>query len=171
MEQLLTTVNDWLKHAEGKHAVLLGLNAGVAGVVVNLVDFSCLSLSLVTLYEGWLVSLLIASVVISISSFLPVLAAPDVAHKVAPDKSAMNPMFFGDAASMQPTELAVMLKASEEPSTNDIWTAEQIVNNSRIALRKYRLFETAVWVSFLGVLPPIALVFAGIRSILKRKRS
>jgi hypothetical protein len=171
MDQLLATVNDWLKHAEGKHAVLLGLNAGVVGVVINLVDFSCLSLSLVTLYEGWLVSLLIASMVISISSFLPILVAPKAAHQVAPDKGSINPMFFRDAASMQPIELAAMLKASEEPSNNDIWTAEQIVNNSRIALRKYQLFEKAVWVSFFGVLPPIALVFTGIRLVSRGKRS
>lgn len=170
MEFLLTTVNDWLKHAEGKHAVLIGLNAGIVGLIVNLLDFSEWSFSMITIYILWVITLMIASIIVSVTSYLPILNSSGLnnKNKTIEDKEP-NPLFFVDVAVMEPKDL-VQLFTDEDKLKGDIWIAEQIVINSRIAIRKYRLFENAVWLSFYAAFPPVALINGLIRCFFRMRR-
>jgi len=170
MEFLLTTVNDWLKHAEGKHAVLIGLNVGIIGLVVNLLEFNEWSLSIITIYILWAITLMIASIIYSVTSYLPILNSSyfDKIDKTIMDKE-LNPMFFMDITALEPKDL-VRLLSKEDKYEKDLWIAEQIVTNSRITISKYRLFEKAVWLSFYALFPPIALLAAIIRFFLKRRK-
>lgn len=169
MEFLITTVNDWLKYAEGKHAVLIGLNVGIIGLVVNLLNFDEWSWSIIAIYILWAITLMIVSIIHSVTSYLPILN-PSRFNKI--DKTIvgkeLNPMFFVDVAVMEPKDL-VQLLSKEDKFEKDFWIAEQIITNSRITIRKYRLFEKAVWLSFYALFPPIALLVAIIRFFLKRR--
>ena len=47
---------------------------------------------------------------------------------------------------------------ADSSSDLDRQYAQQIVVNSRIAGAKYRMFAAAVWLDFLGIIPPLAIL-------------
>jgi hypothetical protein len=170
MEYLLTNVNDWLKHAEGKHAVLIGLNSAIIGLVMNQLNINEWVWSIYTIYPLWMITLMFTSIICSIISYLPILNPKYFKiSKKNTMRKRLNPMFFKDAAEMEPKDLIQLIVNEADRNENEFWIAEQIIANSRITTRKYSLFIMAVWLSFFALFPPIALLIGIVQTILKRR--
>lgn len=170
LEFLLETVNGWIKHAEGKHAVIIGLNAGIISLLLNILDFDNWAWTIITIYIMWIILLLIVSIIFSSISYLSILDS-SFFNKSTKNINIykLNPFYFKDIALMKPIELIQFFK-TDPPLNEEICISEQIIVNSKIAFRKYQLFNKAIWIAFYGVFPPIALIVSIIRFILKRSK-
>ncbi len=170
LEFLFETVNGWIKHAEGKHAVIIGLNAGIISLLLNFLDFDNWAWTIITIYIMWIILSLLVSIIFSSISYLSIL---DSSFFNKSDKNIninkSNPFYFKDITLMKPIELIQFFK-TDPPLNEEICIAEQIIVNSKIAFRKYQLFNKAIWIAFYGVFPPIALIVSIIRFILKRSK-
>lgn len=167
MRYLLDDVNDWLKFAEGKHAILIGFNGGLIGLVTAQWEFSCWEWSTLNIYYVWAIILLAGAVCCSILSFLPQLTPSSDKDIIKKNLEArQNPLFFGDVAEMTSDELLMFFNEESEYKNKNVWIAQQAINNSQIAVTKFKLFRVALWLSFFAILPPVALVVVILRKIL-----
>lgn len=170
MEYLLTTVHDLLKYAEGKHAVLMGFNMAVVGFVISHLSIESWSWTIRTFYFIWIIGFIFISIICSFLSYLPILDANTLTEKETLQKTnERNPFFFVDAAKMESNEFIKTLKDGGKEK-KELWVANQIIVNSQIAVRKYRLFERAAWIAFYGLLPPIAFCMWMVRHLKKRRK-
>ncbi len=156
----LGLVNEWLRFAETKNAALLAVDAGAV-----------LALTKVGKGPNWntpegiwiftTISLLLVSCVIAMISFLP-----DVVPKWNSPKGNRCPgedanlLFYGDLAyhdRLSLLEAIAEQEGSSVPNNSAVLEdyAEQIITNSRIALRKYKFFRWAMWIAVSGVVIPI----------------
>lgn len=153
---IFDNVNEWLKFAESKNAVIIGLNGAAIFSLIS--TFSCM-FSL----KGWLstsgilvVLLLLLSTTVSLLSFIPnlkMMRLPSINSNNAP----VNIIYFGSIAILEHDEfimkVAGLMKVSmDSVSDLDRQYAKQIVNNSRIALLKYRFFTLAVWLDIIAII-------------------
>lgn len=161
LRDTLESVNDWLKFAEAKNAVVVaasgfGLWASLRIALSN--ETGCYA----TTYFAILSIFLVGGFVTALLSFLPILNYRWVIP--APAKLANgNLLYFGYLATLSKNQvLEAYLKATEskEVDVKEIhgMYAEQVIVNSRIALAKYAMFEFAIKVLLLGVLTPVIAV-------------
>ena len=162
MLALLAIVNDWLKYAETKNSLVVGLaSAGLLGSLTALPEDIAGST-----HYGIAISLLVAgeaalaaSVSISLISFLPKTdLAAWVAGRVGQTASDDNLYYFGHLAKYAPEQLAEKFgrryatgERRDRPSEGAVDIAEQIVSNARITLWKLRLFVPALVAFVVGV--------------------
>lgn len=169
IQYLQDNVNDWLRHAEAKHAVLIGVAAAGVTVVTTNISLFATPVTLLSAASIWVTALLSAAVALSLFSFLPQLSRP---RRPAASVGTVttNPLFFGHLASMTPEYIASLYSGAEGPDDMLLWRADQIITNSRIAVRKYQLFTAAVWCCLFAAFPPVALVAAVTRRIVMLRR-
>jgi hypothetical protein len=165
--QLLSMVNDWLKYAEAKNSLVVGLAS--AGLVTSLATLPKLiegserhSLSLLLLIAGEIA--LVTSLISSLASFMPRtdLARWVLDHEGKPD-GGDNLFYYGHLAKYKPEQLAATLTRRYQPrsarsrvdeqdlSESVVELAEQVVTNARITLWKLRLFVPALITFVCGV--------------------
>lgn len=162
LKYIFSLVNDWLKFAEAKNAVIIGFaGAATFGVVSNYDKFS-------VELKIWLpifFLLIIASFLNSLLSFMPVLNK----HKTQTQKkketdNKSNFLFFGDLKNFKnESELLKTLyisKAKQVPIIFSEWElnfANQIITNSKIAFLKYTYFKRSCLLAILAILIPVIL--------------
>lgn len=155
---IFQNVNDWLKFAEAKNAVLLVFSSSGVTAIVTLVTANPKLSSLST------ISLLIATFLLCISSlicalsFLPktdinrFLWVIDNSSKKLTSQGRDNLYYFGDLQKYNPTELLDAfnkfylknrLKTPYDKEWNDL--AAQIIINSKITITKLRLFAFSLY--------------------------
>jgi len=166
--EILMNVNGWLKHAETKHAVLVGLTAAGATTLCSNLN-SIFSLGMVAkIWSVVSLMLIVAAVITSLISFIPALRSPKP-FSSAKNGTTPNPYFFSHIANMSISELnSLLLPMNSTPLPADEWIADQIIANSRIAMRKYAMFRISVWLVLFAVAAPVAVVF-GIFRLTRRK--
>ena len=160
---LLTMVNDWLKYAETKNSLVVGLaSAGIVGSIATLPnamkDSVRFDAALLVMACGE--AALIASAALSLVSFLPKTELGDwVSRRQGQPTPNDNFYYYGHLAKYPPEHLARTLMRrwghrdrDTPPSEAAIDIAEQIVSNSRITLWKLRLFVPALLAFVVGVL-------------------
>jgi hypothetical protein len=161
LKDTLALVNDWLKFAEAKNAVIVAA-AGVAlWALVRLIvlnETNCYF----RIYSIVFALFFLGGFIVSLLSFLPVLnyrwivpASNSVANK--------NLLYFGYLSTLSKNQLLNAYRhatQSKEANVIDIhgMYAEQIIINSRIALVKYAMFEYAIKILLCGVLTPLIAV-------------
>lgn len=174
LRRLLNDVNEWLRFAESKNAVIIGLNGAAIFGLVSTFPHMFGGPGLVSRLGTWLVVMLALSTIASLLSFLPRLELTRT-RKSSRTGTPVNLLYFGTIATLEPDDLISGLSAIEGLHTESLsslhWQyAEQIVNNSRIALTKYRFFTLAVWIDLFGIAPPVAVI-ALLVAILRRGRN
>jgi hypothetical protein len=158
LEEIHSKVNDWLKFAEAKNAGLLALTAGMAYAFLthseklNTVNCFC------WLYFWSFAIFLALALILLLVSLLP-------QTKIFwswPEKSSLsncNLWFYGDLAHVKDMDLVKALYPAAEDNKvlyrhmRDI--ANQIITNSRIALRKYKYFNYALFCLLSAILTPL----------------
>lgn len=159
LDKTLGRVIDWLKFAEAKNGALVAVGCAVLFGAFRVVS----SLEIVSNYlEIYIVlySLLIAaSVVISLMSFIPRLEPP-FWIRIGKKSNNDNPLFFGHACKYSKVSYLEIFDDYYGPSVEvaqkmETAICDQIVNNSKIAFIKYRMFNSAVFLFLAGILTPI----------------
>ena len=154
----LDQVNDWLRFAETKNATLIVVDAGAVLAITRVAEEICWNTP-----EGiWvftMVLFLLLSCILAMISFLPDVIPKGKSPTGSPREDA-NLLFFGDLAHYDRLSLLQAIAKQEDSSIPDNSAvledyAEQIITNSRIALRKYKFFRWAMWLTVAGVVTPI----------------
>jgi hypothetical protein len=158
-------VNGWLRFAEAKNAALLTLNAaaifGLNKMYVDhqaeAPDWLCWVLAATTVQ-------LILSLLFCLVSFFARTKVPQFLVARASNSADLNLMFYGHIAQMTASDyveaLGQSIGADSSATKHQRDVAGQIVINSKITLKKYSLFNIALWLTLSAIITPIgALLF------------
>ncbi|QEA39335.1 hypothetical protein FGL86_09770 [Pistricoccus aurantiacus] len=157
----MESVNDWLKFAEAKNAVVVAASGFALWASVRLIlsnETGCYA----SAYFAILSVFLLGGFVTALLSFLPILNYRWIVP--APSRLANgNLLYFGYLATLSKKQvLEAYIKATESKESDvkeiDGMYAEQIIINSRIAFAKYGMFEFAIKVLLFGILTPVIAV-------------
>lgn len=148
--EIFKNVNDWLKYAEAKNAMLVAFNGAAIFGLVQIHDTDLIKNSEVLSYSLiGAIGLLTVSLIIALISFSPQLRfKPETGTAMQREKN----LIFFEYLRKIPTR-----KIGEEITGEDFSKlsllnqdlAEQIKQNSIIASSKYSHFKVAVWITSL----------------------
>ncbi len=160
--RVLNIVNDWLKFAEAKNAMIIAFNSASIYGITQLFNLNYIKNSeQITNYLIFVILLLVFSTISSLISFAPRVKIIKGGWYAPGD--VPNVLFFEylktktneDLIKEITGELNVNLYATLE---KDI--AEQIKQNSIIASRKYSYFTIAIWLTIAAYITfPLAGIF------------
>ncbi len=155
LNDLFSNTNDWLKFAEAKCATLLAGNIAVIfGIAQAAKDYPLNNFLQLFLLAA--IAQLAASSIFLLVSLIPSLEIRAFLPK--PQKSE-NLIYFSSIAGYTPYEYIKAIKKatlnSEKINDYEIMLAEQIINNAKIAARKYYLFKISIWLSTSAFATPI----------------
>jgi len=158
LKYILTQVNDWLKFAEAKNAALLAVNSALIFGTISILNEKCFFPIWLLIYLYIALVVVIIATAICLISFIPNTKIPLISSKMNLLKGG-NPIYYGDIAEHNVDSYLESLYQStglEFKGIKDIEKkyAEQIICNSRIAVKKFRLFSTALWLTVSCVLTP-----------------
>lgn len=146
--EIFKNVNDWLKHAEAKNAMLVAFDgAAIFGLAqLHSADFikesEVLSYSLIGA-----IGFLTVSLIIALISFSPKLSfKPETGAAMQKDK---NLVYFEYLKTLPTKNIAEEILGKEISVIDDldIDLAKQIRENAKIASSKYSHFKVAVWIT------------------------
>lgn len=151
---VLTNVNEWVKHAEAKLGVILAflgvLAAGLISLVIEVGRGSVIMMALEGASGG---ALLLAIGCASLGLL------PQFDHEA--DEARLNPLFYGDVRqyfATKPDDYTARLSAAlSDPETITAHLARQIVANSGVAVRKYTWANRAVILGLVSLLGTVAV--------------
>jgi hypothetical protein len=157
----LTMVNEWLRYAEAKNAILIAANGAL---IFGLTQLDVNDGSWATTVRTASAALLAVSLLIAVFSLTPWLSRAGLFPTRA-GSSDDNLLFFGDAAHHDADTYLHYLSASRTAFVSGDkvthWLAEQIVINARIASRKFKLFNWALYAAAPGIAGIGSVVAAG----------
>lgn len=162
LRSILSDVNDWLKFAEGKNAAFLAANGVVVFGLLGLANGKTFVCKAAQYYFAIAVAFVVLSALVCLLSFLPQVKIPWLLPSRT-SKEADNLSFYGDIAGYDPPSYVQALYHQAGEDTENISDfeedlAEQAIVNSRIALRKYHLFNLAVWLDVIALLTPLLAI-------------
>ncbi|MDM8522214.1 DUF5706 domain-containing protein [Desulfococcaceae bacterium HSG8] len=164
LKNIFSNVNDWLKFAEAKNGVLTGFNGGAIFTVLSGFLFNkempIMTNVYVKAYFTCFAACASLALVIALMSFLAKVKIPWLSEgEIRPSD---NLLFFADIhkydekAYLDALSEAVLNEEREEPYTRtEKFYANQIIVNSGIAMRKYVLFNAALWCTVAAVITPV----------------
>lgn len=171
---IFQNVNDWLKFAEAKNAVLLAFSG--AGVTATITLLATAQNLLKSLLIGLLIttSLLCICALICSLSFLPksnldrLLRSKSRTSGNSSRKQTDNFYYFGDLRKYCSTQLLDALNElyfqnNFNPPYNKEWEdlATQITINAEITFLKLKLFTYALWILIVAILAvPVSMLFS-----------
>jgi hypothetical protein len=155
LQEIFKNVNEWLKFSEAKNIFLLTFNTATFYFFLKYIYDTILSKNFTISYISILLLisslLILINIIILLLSFLPV---TKIEKEIFKNKERIqlkdNLIFYGDIIKYNSTEYLNKIYDShkqEKPliypkNENDL--SEQIITNSKIAMRKYILFTTVV---------------------------
>lgn len=160
--KVFSNVNDWLKFAEAKNAMLIAFNGASTFGIIKLFDIKTIKDSqLLSVYVAFVICCLIFSTINCLISFVPRVKIIDGDFYNA--GKIPNILFFEYLKGKSNIEIIREITGKAEVQTysrleKDI--AEQIKQNSIIASRKYAHFTVSVWITVSAYASlPLALIF------------
>lgn len=160
IENTYSRVTDWLKYAEAKNAILVAFDSTVSLAIIGLMVEKKEIIFIPNWYLQISLFFFIGGAAIALVSFLPQLIQfkpRDCMHR-----SCMNPLYFYDIAKMDEEEYTKLICERYETegriSQYDKDLINQIVNNSKIAVVKFRTFSIALWLNISVFLTPVILI-------------
>jgi hypothetical protein len=160
LEDIFVKVNEWLRFAEAKNAVLVALIGSVFFAFLDNPIINGFKDNLVgKLYYYNVLLFLLLGFATSLMSFLP---QTRLFHSWAVENTPKEPnvFFFGHLSSMTSRALIQMIYSESSKLDNELQyirlcVAEQIITNSRIANRKYSYFRLSLWFVMTAMFTPI----------------
>lgn len=172
LKDIFKNVNDWLKYAEAKNAMLLGFNGALLfGVFRVFAGDSKLKqiLLFVGPYYNYVFPVLIGiSIILLLISFIPETKMVKLSVDVKP--KTINLLFYTHLKTLTPDELLSEIGFFPPCSAKQIERnyAEQIIINAGIAAKKYDTFKLAGWITISGLMLIFPVVFPLINYFIKR---
>jgi len=155
--KIFANVNDWLKFAEAKNAMILAFNAASIYGITKTMDLDCIKESKPLMgYLFVVIIILVFSCICSLVSFAPRVKILNGGLFGPSDFS--NVLFFEYLKTKSNIEIIKEVTGIVDESTfskidKDI--AEQIKQNSIIASRKYSYFTISVWLTISAYVTPL----------------
>jgi hypothetical protein len=162
LKEIFKNVNDWLKFAETKNAMLLAFNSALLVGVFNVFsDDESLNNLLIFVgpyYHYIFPILIIISMILLLLSFLPQTKMINLSSASKPEK--INILFYGHLESLSANELLKELGAEDTESTPDIERAyaQQIIINAGMTARKFDTFKFAGWITISALLLVVPVI-------------
>lgn len=158
---IFENVNGWLKFAEQENGALFAANLALAFGYVNIpTGFVCFSAGVGIVFQVAAIGFILSAAV-CLTSFLPKLKAdlPAYSWNTSPND---NLVFFGDISKYslgEYTKRMTEIFKRESSSWGDAehYYLHEILVNSQIAMRKYRFFRVAAWMTIGALLVPLVL--------------
>lgn len=158
LQDLFADVREWLKYAEAKNAAMVAFSSVFGGVVVSFADTT----------TGWAVFYVwsaalgsVLSAVLALFSFSAVLDGSLVRRWTQSPAGEVSAIYFAsiDTMTLDEFQSAVSkLLQIDSPTALDLELMSQIHIVSRLASRKFRVFNLALWCGICAVCTPLALV-------------
>ncbi len=143
-------VNEWLKFAEAKNAVLVAFNGAALFAIIDLFTQDAFkSFPLVIFFLYIFLVCVLSGLIIAIISFFPTMKP----KTSTPD----NFLFYGSISKHSPETYLSGLYTENDPKASDNFHrlcldyAHQIITNSQISIRKYKFFRYALFITIIGV--------------------
>lgn len=161
LRKTLEAVNDWLKFAEAKNAILVATSGFALWSSIRLIIWNEIGFY-AGIYFAILSICLVGGFVTSLLSFLPVLNYQWIVP--IPGKVAnKNIIYFGYLGTLSKNKLLAEYMRATESKETDVkiiheMFAEQIIINSKITLAKYNMFERAIKIILFGILTPVIAI-------------
>ena len=159
--KVLNNVNDWLKFAESKNAMLIAFNAASIFGAAQLSALDSVKKSeLLINYIIIVVIILVFSTVVSMLSFVPRIKILK-GGLYAPSK-VRNRLFYEYLKGQNEVQIIQQVCETTEGTFKEfeIDIANQIQQNASIASKKFSYFTIAVWLTLCAYVTfPVALVF------------
>ncbi len=161
LNRVFTNVNEWLKFAETKNGTLIAFNSASIFGVLKFIDPSDLGdLKFSTSYLLVVLLFLVFSTVIALISFVPKLKI--IKTGLFANSSNSNVLFHEYLKNQSDKSAFNEITGDEYENGSKIEKdlANQIIQNSIIASRKYSHFTIAIWLTisaYITILP--ALIF------------
>jgi hypothetical protein len=155
LELIFKNVNDWLKFAETKNAMLLGFNGVVFfGILKLFIWENFPDIFLLKLYLILAMILLSASSLGTLISFVPNLK---ILRPTFNFKKENDNFLYFDVLRSKTKEDIIKRYRKDDEQIEDYHNhlAEQIITNAAITKRKYDYFTLALWLSISSFLTPI----------------
>ena len=164
LRYILTTVNEWLKFAEAKNGALLAADIALLFGVFKLLN----ELTGREVFIYFAIVLVILSAISNLVSFIPQLKLSSFTPRKRTEKEA-SLIFYGHIAKYEPQSYvkALYAESGAEPAAIaqiEVDYAQQIIINSRIAVRKYLCFNVGLWLTVLAML---FLLMANLMSVIE----
>lgn len=158
LEFIFGNINDWLKFAEAKAASLIALNGlAVFGILRITKDIELTDIVAVYVYAA--IAQMVLSALISLASLIPSLAMPWLFKSSDPQPNDNIFYFESIAKHNDYSFLEALYRATgvnkEKSSTYESMLSSQIVTNSVIARRKFKLFKVSIWLLFSAIATPL----------------
>ena len=157
LKDIFNNVNDWLKFAEAKHGALVALNSGVIYGMLSLYNQFSFIPHYVILIS---ICFLGTSIFLSFISLFPRHEKKDLNKK---KPMGANLFFSKDLCLYDAEDLKEEL--NKRSNTAHVFSGleedliHQIILNSYISTRKYRLFKAAIIVTLCGFAVPVIFMF------------
>jgi hypothetical protein len=151
LHMLLVMVNDWLRFAEAKNAILLPFVGGGTGILVS--HLSSATTPSTRLLLAIIFTSLLGASLVTLLSFMPQIDIKKVVERQIDLQLDHNLFYYGHLALYNAEELTRALSerlAQSEISRDSVDLAEQVVINARIALRKHNMFTLAIRIVLVG---------------------
>lgn len=169
----LLQVGDWVKFAEAKNTALLIADAGAFAALMAIALREQTAGFFVSAYMWEAVVCVALGAVFGLVAFIPQLHVP-AKHRRRARSGPLNLLFYGDVATLDPEEYMAALRAEFGESAAcplELEYAKQIVDISRVALRKYRWFRIAAVATMSSIATPIpVLLLLGLSAFGRRRR-
>lgn len=162
LKAIFANVHEMVKFSEAKNALLIALNgSAILGVLKILSDAKICSI-LIKYYIYGFIFFAILGLLISLLSFFPRIKLPWLLCEGNPS-SDDNLILYTDICKYnERIYLEALAKSMGEPLKNhsqfEMFYANQIIVNSKIALRKYKLFRKALGCTISAILTPIIAI-------------
>lgn len=160
LKDIFENVNNWLKFAEAKNATLIAGNGLVIFAIAKLLKDLTVHQYLIY-YAYFVIIVLGLSFCIALSSFIPNIKLPKYLFKEDPETES-NLLFFGSIQKYD--ERSYLKELKESLDINDekvienkfnLMYAQQIIINSKIAMKKYKLFDLSLHLTLFAILSPV----------------
>jgi len=159
LKTIFTFVHEMVKFSEAKNAVFIALNASAILGILKILSDAKICSTWIKYYMYEFIFLTVIGLLISLLSFFPRIKLTWLLceGKPSPDD---NLLLYTDICKYnEPTYLDALMTSMNEPlrkySQFEKFYANQIIINSKIALRKYKLFRKALWCTLAAILTPI----------------
>lgn len=161
--KVFTNVNDWLKFAEAKNAMLIAFNGASIFGIIRLMEIDYINQSdFLINYLLFVIISLVFSTVNCLISFAPRIKI--IKGGFFDSGKIPNVLFFEYLKGKTNVEIIKEITGNDneiEYSTFEKDIAEQIKQNSIVASRKYSHFTVSVWITISAFITfPLAGIFA-----------
>ena len=140
LKTIFSNVNDWLFHIEAKCAALIALNVAIIAIVNDIVAKSFI------LFKSTVIILLCISTMIVLVAMLPIIRKLPLNRQEKTETD--NSLFYTDISKYTKEEYRNLLEkqkiCGKECTKIELNYIEEIVENSRIVMRKQSLFIKAL---------------------------